>query len=639
MKQKVSNILKKGRPLGAFQKYLLRSLGFLAVAAIFLTWFLEYRYFINNSLSTWNFIYNSPIVFLFNAFLLFLGLVFLWGIFNKPGTAVGFMWVALIIISYIHINKYNSRETPLLPEDFELADQASSLTNFVQFGSLIRLILAIALVIILTVLFNRILAKKLKIDYHRDVKNFMRRHLVGERLIILIISGFLLVSTTAFARHHDGSRYSQIPFLGTQFTAWNQNRNYDENGFILGFLYNMQKLQLQEPEEYSESAIADIKQQYDNIAKKENKSRTNPKKDDVSVVVILNESFYDPDVSFNGKQFRDYYHYEGEIMPNLHRIQSQYPSGNMYSLDYGGGTANIEFETFTSLSNYWINAVPYTSLVPKAGDIPSIAQYLKSKNFATTAIHPYNGGMYKRNISLQNEGFDTFITQSEMKHTEHDGVEEQYMSKYINDKSAYAETLDTLKSSGKNQMIGLITMQNHTPYTWETYGTNEFIVTNDNIPWDKGHTIETYFQSLHQSDQYLGDFISELDKLDKKVVVLFFGDHSAGLFDLVNSNSEKKIRDLSRVTPYFFYANFDNAFVDNSDLPTTTPNCMVNTLYNRLNWQKESYYYLVDQVCSEEPILTATYLEDRDLKQSLILKKYELLTYDILGGKQYWLNK
>jgi hypothetical protein len=48
--------------------------------------------------------------------------------------------------------------------------------------------------------------------------------------------------------------------------------------------------------------------------------------------------------------------------------------------------------------------------------------------------------------------------------------------------------------------------------------------------------------------------------------------------------------------------------------------------------------YLIDQVCAEEPILTNAYLEDRELSKALVLKKYELLTYDILSGKQYWKN-
>ena len=152
-----------------------------------------------------------------------------------------------------------------------------------------------------------------------------------------------------------------------------------------------------------------LKAEYDAIAEEKNETRKDPAEEKVNVVMILNESFFDPTVSFQGVNFRDFYKYSGDVVPNLHRIMQKYPSGYMYSLDYGGGTANIEFETFTSLTNYWIDSVPYTALLPKTGPIPSLAQDLKARKYATTAVHPFNGGMYKRNIALKNEGFDTFI--------------------------------------------------------------------------------------------------------------------------------------------------------------------------------------------------------------------------------------
>jgi phosphoglycerol transferase MdoB-like AlkP superfamily enzyme len=353
------------------------------------------------------------------------------------------------------------------------------------------------------------------------------------------------------------------------------------------------------------------------------------------VVVILNESFFDPDVDFNGKKFSDYYKIEGgEVLPELHKIQKKAASGKMYSLDYGGGTANIEFEALTSMTNFWTDTVPYTALIPKAGDIPSIASTLKKQKYNTTAIHPFNGGMYKRNIALANEGFDNFITEIEMNYNEHEGD-----SEYINDRSAYQQTIQELKSTDENQVIGLITMQNHTPYNESTYEHHDFKVTaSEEIPDGKMQSIETYLQTLHESDKYLGEFIHEVDQLDKNVVVLFFGDHSAGVFDITNDSSEKEVRDLSRVTPYFIYTNYDSGIKAGSELPTTTPNCMANTMLNKLKWQKPAFYYLVDRVCTDEPILTATYLDGRDFEMTRALQSYQLVTYDILGGEKYWVK-
>ena len=124
LKIKVSKLSEK-------KAYILASLLFLAVAAIVLTWFLEYRYFINSFSRTWSFAIGSPAPFFFNALLMWLILIFMWGIFEKPGTATGFTWILITLMTYAHINKFNSRGFPLSPEDFQLASEASSLSKFV----------------------------------------------------------------------------------------------------------------------------------------------------------------------------------------------------------------------------------------------------------------------------------------------------------------------------------------------------------------------------------------------------------------------------------------------------------------------------------------------------------------------------
>ena len=614
-------------------KYLCASLLFLAVAAIILTWFLEYRYFINSFFRVWSFVFGSPLVFLFNAFVIWLILVAFWALCGRPVLTVGISFASLAIISFIHIAKYNSRGYPLLPEDFQLASEASSLTKFVDMGSIVRLIIAIIIVEALLFAFSYYCGKKLHLRYKGNKKqNIFFRHLAITRVIVLGSAIAVFMSSTYFVRHNLGVRYEDI-FLGTHFTAWNQNRNYDDNGFVLGFLYNFQKLRIDAPKGYGEERIANIKEKYTIIANAENEKRKKASDDDVSVVVILNESFFDPSVEFQGKKFSDYYQIEGgEVLPELHRIQKSAASGWMYSLDYGGGTANIEFEALTSMSKFWLDTVPYTALIPKAGNIPSIASTLKKQNYSTLAIHPFNGGMYKRNIALAKQGFDKFITEIEMDYREHEGS-----SDYINDKSAYNQVLKELNNSKGNQVIGLITMQNHTPYNESTYTDLQFKISeSSNTEKDNTKSIETYLQTLHESDKYLGEFIDSLQQLDKKVAVLYFGDHSAGVFNSLNKSRDKEAADLTRVTPYFVWTNYDSGIEGGSKLPTTTPNCMMNTMFNQLRWQKDAFYYLVDDVCSGEPILAPSFLEGRDFEMTEVLQDYQLLTYDYLGGQRYW---
>ncbi len=620
--------------LSAKNRYILMSLAFLAIVAIILTWFLEFRFFINDFAKTSEFVFGSFHVFLFNSFVLWLLLLIIWTICGRPILTSAIAFTIISIIGYIHVAKFNSRGTPLLPEDFQLASEAATLTKFVNIWSIVWLIVSIIVVCILLFLLSHFFGKKFYLRYVNDDKkvNVFWRHLAIERSSIFVVAIILFLCTTNFARHHSGLRYEDT-FLGTQFTAWNQNDNYRDNGFIIGFLYNMQKLSMDEPEGYDEQSITATRKSYEEIAKTKNAEKKSPKDENVNVIIILNESFYDPDVEFNGKKFSDYYQVSGEVLPEYHKIQKQAQSGWMYSLDYGGGTANIEFEALTGMTNFWTNTVPYTAFIPKAGNVPSIANTLKADGYKTTAIHPFNGGMYKRNIAIKNEGFDTFITESDMDFNEHDGK-----SEYINDQSAYQQVIKTLNESDYNQLIGLITMQNHTPYNWDIYENHDFSVSStSDVSEDRLKEISSYLQSVHESDKYLGEFIDNLSQLDKKVVVLFFGDHTAGVFETIAGSDDKATRDISRITPYFIWTNYDAGLNSENSLPTTTPNCMVNTMLDRLNWQKAPYYYLVGDVCNEQPILATAYLDGLDFDFSETMKNYQLFTYDILGGKKYWM--
>ena len=614
------------------KQYIKYSLLLLFVAAFLLTFFLEYRAYINNLNMVWFQIEKRPLVFIYNSLLMFVILLFFTGLTNKPVSAIRWVWILICIITYVHINKFISRGSPLLPDDFTLIGEVGTMSQFVSVISIVKLLLAIAIIVFLTIVLQHFWQKKFPAPDLSRGKTWWRRHNMPIRVFVVLLSVLLFFSMTSFARNNKGERYEYIPWLNSTLTAWNQQRNYDENGFIIGFCYNLQKLKVQPPDGYSEEKISEIKKHYKAKAKAENADRMDLSELNANVVVILNESFYDPDVEFQGKRFRDYYQVSDEVLPNLHRIQRQYPSGNMYSIDYGGGTANVEFEVLTNMTNHWLQTVPYTALIPRDKKVPSLASYFKKNGWQTTAIHPYSGGMYKRNIVYPKLGIDKFITEKDMKYFEKEGTAE-----YINDRSAYNQTLDVLKSSKKKQFINLVTMQNHLPYSKDIYNETHFSVLNSDaeVGRTQKDSIATYFEYLHNSDAYLGEFINQLEKMDEKTVVLFYGDHSAGIFDLVNNHEEKEVRDLARLTPYFIYSNFD-LNVRNKDLPTTTPNQLGNTLLDLLNVKKTTLNYLADDVEEQAPILTTSWFDNRGLFNSTELSSYQLVTYDILSGKNYW---
>ena len=76
--------------------------------------------------------------------------------------------------------------------------------------------------------------------------------------------------------------------------------------------------------------------------------------------------------------------------------------------------------------------------------------------------------------------------------------------------------------------------------------------------------------------------------------------------------------------------------VEGVDLPTTTPNCLLNQLYNTLGAEKPAFFYLLDAVCEDTPIITGAYYTNNQIPVSDILREYELVNYDIMNGYQYW---
>ncbi len=596
----------------------------LAIASFVLTWILEYRHFINDSTATWDFFFNRTKIFFYNALIIFSLLLIIYGFIRKPFMAVAVGTSIILVIGYIHISKFNFRSVPLLPEDFQLTSQAGTLTKFINISDIIRLIIAVILVLILGKILDYLTQKWLKKEAAAPENVWWKRYRLISRVAIIAVglSGFLI--TTDFIRHHSGEREINLPLLSSRFTDWNQTQNYAENGFLIGFLYNTSRLEISEPDGYSKRKIQEINSKLDNLKAENDAMRTNVADSDINFIVVLNESFYDPSI------ISEYYNYTGgDVTPNLHAIQQQTPSGKMYSPDYGGGTANIEYEIITGLTNYWFKTVPYTNFIPYKKNVSSLASYMKENGYNTSTIHPFVSGMYKRDVVLPKLGFNNFIDQLDFSFTEKEGD-----SEYINDRSTYKQAIDYIEQTPERDFVSLITMQNHAPYLTNEYGESDYIITNIENLGEK-NAAETYLMTLHKSDQFLGELIEMINNLDEKTIVLFYGDHSPGVFPNVMENKDQTISNLIRLTPYFIYANFDYGQQPSDTLPTTTPNCLTNTLFNSLGLQKPKWYYLLDTICTEEPILAESYFGSKAPLMSTELSEYKLLTYDMVAGKQY----
>lgn len=608
---------------------------FLIVMAIFFTWFIFWRQNMCDGDTTWDFVQNNPGVVTYSYLVVLALMAVMTAITWRPFFSTGLFFVIISIITFINMEKFRLRAAPLLPEEFMLAESVGNMTDFIDMAGVWRLVFGVIFVITGSVMAEFYVRKLVGRDLKR-LPWWSRTALVPR--VTFTMAGLAMLGGICRPVIHRED-YAWID--GIDLVDWSQTENYEKNGFVIGFLYNLGGASAEEPEGYSERRILAIADKY-RAEKAADTSRLPWGEEIDNLIIILNETFYDPSLLTE-----HYAHTGGDVTPNLHKIFRNYPSGYMYSTVYGGGTANVEFEVQTGLSNYWAMTTPYVNILPKLESLISPAQAGEIYDFSARGIHSYDKTMYKRHLAYRTMGYDELIGESEFTHTE-----KEAKSSVLNDRAIYQEVLDLLKDSDEPQVISTITMQNHAPYAQAGYETLDFQLLQREGDW---WLIEHSFQSLHNSDEYLGEFIKALDKLDERTVVLWFGDHAMGTLDKYTQSEDKLDRDLAHITPYFVYANFEiespytaqevakmnkkqglEFSTRGVDLPTTTPNCLLNTTYNLLNLEKPALFYLLDEVCTSTPILTQAYENGNRFKPTEALVEYELVNYDILYGEQYW---
>lgn len=328
---------------------------FLALIAIILTWFIIWRTNMCDVAAAMEFIQEKPTLAFYNYVVIFSLLSVLAAITWRPFISTGLVFCGLSIVSFIHMQKFRLRAEPLLPEEFALADSAGDLIKFVDIGDIQRLVFGVVFVMVGVILAEYYVRKF--VGRNPESLPWWNRTALLTRITFSCMAVALLTSTLRPILRREQTEWLEE----LKLVAWNQVENYENNGFVIGFIYNLGNVALEEPDGYSEEKMEEIASEYQAIKAAGDAKRLSWTKDNIeNVVVILAETTYDPML------LEKYYqHTGGDVLPNLHKIFRKYPSGYMYSPEYGGGTANVEFEVQTGLSNYWTKTTPYVNIVSK----------------------------------------------------------------------------------------------------------------------------------------------------------------------------------------------------------------------------------------------------------------------------------
>lgn len=374
-------------------------------------------------------------------------------------------------------------------------------------------------------------------------------------------------------------------------------QGYENYGFVYGFSSSVVDRGMSKPDNYSEETIRQIEDTV-NASKKDT---TVTASDAPNIIVVLLESFIDPDdVKF--------LNCSEDPIPNFHNLYENYSSGYLTVPVVGAGTANTEFEVLTgmSLQYFGTGEYPYKTTL-KQTDCESIASDLSAIGYGTHVVHNNGGNFYSRRNAFTMMGFDSFTSKECMNIQEYTPLGD-----WPTDDILINETMKALDSTpGQSDLVYTITVQGHGDYPKEKILTSPEIRVSGAADEGSNNSWEYYVNMIHEVDKFIANLIDELSARDEKTMVVMFGDHlpTMGLeeSDMVSGDIFK--------TKYITWNNFG---LEKKDADITSYELLAN---------------ITDQLGIHEGTLftyTQTQMDSPDY-----LTNFEQLQYDLLYGERY----
>lgn len=589
----------------------------------------------------------------------------LWGVLyvillmltNRFWVATPIFLAVTFIVAVIEHFKVSIRYEAILPSDLNfLKADAGNLMSFMPAGAqwtILIAVVAFAAFVALFVFLNRLDARHGRLFRGSDKQS--RSVNAIARLLLILLPGlfFTLYSMQVSTVGSWAKGFATV--MGDKPSMWDSVYDAQRNGPLVAFTRQLNPKVMVKPDDYSEETMKQVAARYEKAAKKINAKRS-ANMTDSTVIYVLSESFSDPSRVPGLKVNKD-------SMPKIREIKQNTTSGLMLSSGYGGGTANLEYMGLSGLSmaNFDSSLTsPYQQLVPSEHWTPTINQmWGAAKN--SIGLHPYESSMYSRATNYKKFGFSHFYTLTGPDVISHqDKIDD---SPYVSDEATYQSTLEEVRKTKSNQFLQVITMQNHMPYH-DWYKHNDFkasSTTGKPLKDDEKESIETYQKGASLTDGATARFLSELDKLDKPVTVVFYGDHLPGIYSSASADDDNSL--ALHQTDYFIWSNKASGTqgnkIDNAEY--SSPNFFVAQAAEHMDAKVSPYLAFLTEMHSkisamEPPVVNNIqgwdripegqniYLDskgnpmaesDFDAETKQLMADYKLIQYDITTGKNY----
>lgn len=488
---------------------------------------------------------------------------------------------------------------PFLPWDLALTsetkDMAQYLSGLVNFTVISGFITFIAVSLVLLYKLPRMNVK------------FHWKH----RLLMGAASGLLLISV-----YNDEGSVSLKAWANVQNLAWDQTENVKTNGFLLSTIMNLKFLSFEEPGEYNKDKIRAIVTSTKPVVDAPGEVKPN-------VIVVLSESFWDMTQA-------EHLSFSRDPLPFYHSLTEKFTSGTMLSPQYGGGTANVEFEVLTGNTMRFLpqGSVPYNQYIDK--EVDSLASILRRQGYATTAINPFHSWFYNSKKVYRNLGFSQYISQ--------EFFEEDYEGPYIADRAVAKYIIESGEKTQGPDFIFANTMQNHYHYYPGKFEENTIEVTG--AKGDSQGLLETYAQGLLGADDMLKRLVEHYERSGEPTILVFFGDHLPSLGD--NYQAYKDSGYLEENDPEFLNKMYrvpvlvwNNYLPEHRDVLDLSPSFLGPYLLHLAERPGSAFTDYLYELSRKMPVLPPENLYSAMGISEDMLTNYKLLQYDNLFGNKY----
>lgn len=411
---------------------------------------------------------------------------------------------------------------------------------------------------------------------------------------------------------------------------WDQKENYASNGFAIAFALNVPMAKVKAPPLYKDDVLDAI------TATTPSAVAMPAEKPDV--IMVMSESFWDPTLLPQTKITPD-------PLPTVRKVRS----GSMFSPEFGGMTANVEFEALTGFSNAFLpyGSIPYQQYV--RGQVPSLATFFQSQGYETTAIHPFEGWFWNRKHVYDAFGFDRFFSIENLPPMKSRGP-------LVSDDSMTDEIIKRADATDRPFFTFAVSLQGHGPYEPNRYRDSKIHV--DSVASYKTQlSIQSYSEGVADADRSLKRLVDWANKRKRPTILVFFGDHlpplnqgyteTGFLKEPVPERREAPAAlALHRETPLVIWSNKTGVMKDVGSIsPSLIPLKMLETAgiqhpyYTGFLGRVDSKYNVVERhlLVQDDGATTPDWSQEKNIDP--LINDFRLLQYDAMFGHKRTLDR